>query len=95
MPEILVTYGEIAAVQAKVMTTMKTVNGELEQLRQMLNPMVATWTGEASTHYQAAKKQWDESAAHLNQILGQIGGALEQANTGYQQVEKANAGRWA
>jgi 6 kDa early secretory antigenic target len=94
MPEILVTFGEIAAAQQNVTGTAQQMNAQLQDLQRMLAPLVAGWQGEAATDYQARKRQWDTAAADLNQVLTQIGTALGHANEGYQQVERANAARW-
>jgi WXG100 family type VII secretion target len=95
MQEILVTFGEIANAQGSVASTSQRINAQLEDLKRMLAPMVAGWQGQAATDYQAKQRQWDTAAADLNQVLNQIGVALGHANEGYQQVENANASRWA
>jgi early secretory antigenic target protein ESAT-6 len=92
---IKVTFGEIAGAQQNVAGTAQKMNAQLEDLQRTLQPLVATWQGEAAMDYQAKKKQWDTAAADLNQVLAQIGTALGQANEGYQQTERANASRWA
>ncbi|HEY2096677.1 MAG TPA: WXG100 family type VII secretion target [Pseudonocardia sp.] len=94
MSEIKVTFGEMAAAQQNVAGTAQRMNAQLEDLRRSLAPMVATWTGQAAEDYQVKQRQWDTSAADLNQVLTQIGVALGRANEGYQQVEQSNASRW-
>jgi WXG100 family type VII secretion target len=95
MSEILVTFGEIAAAQQNVASTAQRLNAQLDDLKRYLAPMVASWTGLAADDYRAKQRQWDTAATDLNQVLAQIGVALGQANEGYQQVERANASRWA
>lgn len=95
MSEILVTFGEIAAAQQNVASTAQRLNAQLDDLKRYLAPMVASWTGVAADDYRAKQRQWDMAATDLNQVLTQIGVALGQANEGYQQVERANASRWA
>ncbi|MBO0878555.1 MAG: WXG100 family type VII secretion target [Pseudonocardia sp.] len=95
MSEILVTFGEIAAAQQNVASTAQRLNAQLDELKRFLAPMVATWTGQAAEDYQVKQRQWDTAATDLNQVLAQIGVALGHANEGYQQVERANASRWA
>jgi WXG100 family type VII secretion target len=94
MSEILVTFGELSAAQQNVASTAQQMNAQLDELKQQLAPLVATWSGQASVDYQAKQRQWDTAAADLNRVLSQIGVALGQANEGYQQVERANASRW-
>jgi len=95
MSEILVTFGELANAQQSVASTSQQMNAQLEDLKRQLAPLVATWSGQAAEDYQAKQRQWDTSANDLNQVLTQIGVALGHANEGYQQVEQANASRWA
>lgn len=92
---IKVAFGELAGAQQNVAATSQRITAQLEDLRRYLAPMVATWTGAAAEEYQARQRQWDTAAADLNGVLGRIGVALGQANDGYQQVEAANARRWA
>jgi WXG100 family type VII secretion target len=94
MSEIKVTFGELAAAQQNVASTSQRMTAQLDDLRRYLAPMVASWTGLAGQDYQVKQRQWDTSAADLNQVLAQIGVALGHANEGYQQVEQANASRW-
>ena len=95
MAEIMVTFGEIAAAQQNVASTSQRMTTQLEDLKRFLAPMVASWTGQAAEDYQARQRQWDTAATDLTAVLSQIGVALGHANDGYQQVERANASRWA
>lgn len=92
---IKVTFGELANAQRCVASTSQQMTAQLEDLRRFLAPMVATWTGAAAEDYQARQRQWDTAAADLTAVLTQIGVAVGHANDGYQQVEAANARRWA
>jgi 6 kDa early secretory antigenic target len=93
--EIRVTFAELAAAQTAVAGTASSIAARLEDLKRELAPLVATWEGRAATDYAARQRQWDAAAADLAAVLARIGGALGQANDGYQQVEQANARRWA
>jgi early secretory antigenic target protein ESAT-6 len=93
--EILVTFGELENARSSIQTTWTNISREMEDLKRYLQPMVATWTGEAATAYQAHQAQWDRSAADLNQVLNQIGVALGTSNDNYQAGEAANRARWA
>jgi 6 kDa early secretory antigenic target len=91
---IKVTFGQLAATQDQVRATVGNVNGQLADLKSYLSPLVQTWTGSAAENYNAAQRQWDQSAADLNAVLSAIGGALGTANDGYQVTEGQNASRW-
>lgn len=95
MSEILVTFGELENARSSIQTTWTNISREMEDLKRYLAPMVGTWTGEASTAYQAHQAQWDRAANDLNQVLNQIGVALGTSNENYQAGEAANKGRWA
>jgi len=92
--EIMVTFGEISNAQSSVATTSRNINQQLDDLKAFLAPLVATWTGEAAESYQVKQRQWDTSAADLNQVLGQVGVALGTAHDNYRQAETTNTARW-
>jgi len=95
MGEIRVTFAELAAAQTAVAGTAARINGQLEDLRRELAPLVATWQGQAAADYAVRQRQWDSAAADLTAVLARIGTALGRADDGYRQVEQANARRWA
>jgi WXG100 family type VII secretion target len=92
--EIKVTFGALAAAQTSVAGTARRIAAQLEDLKRRLGPLAATWEGQAAVDYAAKQRQWDSAAADLGAVLARIGVALGAANDGYQQVERANAGRW-
>jgi len=93
--EILVTFGELESARTSIQTTWTNINREMEDLKRYLQPMVETWTGDASGAYQAHQAKWDRSAADLNQVLNQIAVALRASNENYQAGEAANRARWS
>jgi WXG100 family type VII secretion target len=92
---IQVTFGELENGRNSIQTTWTNISRELEDLKRYLQPMVETWTGEASTAYQAQQAKWDRSATDLNQVLNQIGVALGTSNENFQAAETANRNRYA
>ncbi|MGH3696192.1 MAG: WXG100 family type VII secretion target [Pseudonocardiaceae bacterium] len=95
MSEILVTFGELESARSSIQTTWTNINREMEDLKRYLQPMVETWTGEASSAYQTHQAKWDRSAADLNQVLNQIGVALGTSNENFQAGESKNQARWS
>lgn len=93
--EVRVTFGELAAAQGNISSTVNAINSQLDDLKSFLAPMVSTWTGEAAETYNALQRQWDTAAADLNQVLAQIGSAVNVANEQYQTAESANQARFA
>ncbi|HEU0087321.1 MAG TPA: WXG100 family type VII secretion target [Pseudonocardiaceae bacterium] len=92
---IQVTFGELESARASIQTTWANISRELEDLKRYLQPMVETWSGEASLAYQAHQAKWDRAAADLNQVLNQIGVALGTSNENFQAAENANRNRYA
>jgi early secretory antigenic target protein ESAT-6 len=92
---IKVTFGALQTAQGDIASTSSSINTQLDDLRKFVTQLTSTWTGAAAEAYQGLQKQWDQSAADLNQVLASIGTAVGQANESYQQAENANRGRWA
>lgn len=95
MSEILVTFSELESARSSIQATWTNINREMQDLKRYLQPMVDTWTGDASIAYQAHQAKWDRSAADLNQVLNQIAIALGTSNENYQAGEAANRARWS
>ncbi|MGH2787375.1 MAG: WXG100 family type VII secretion target [Actinomycetota bacterium] len=92
--ELLVTFGSLSQAQADIQSVSNSLNQQLGDLKSYLAPMVSTWTGAASSEYQAKQAQWDSAAAELNQILSRIGGTVGQALANYESTEKTNQSMW-
>lgn len=92
---IQVTFGELENARSSIQTTWSNITRELDDLKRFLQPMVQTWTGEASIAYQAQQAKWDRAAADLNQVLNQIGVALGTSNENFQAAENTNRNRYA
>ena len=79
-------------------TDTDSVAGQIEQqlgdLKGYLAPLVASWTGEASTDYQALQQKWNTSADDLHAVLRQIAAALRTASQNYVSGEQSNASMW-
>lgn len=94
MSMIKVTFGELAGAQSSLAGAAGRMNGQLDDLRSYLRPMVATWQGQAAEQYAENQRRWDTAAADLTAVLAQIAAAVGAANDGYRQVEQRNAARW-
>ncbi|MGD9528940.1 WXG100 family type VII secretion target [Pseudonocardia sp.] len=95
MSTIKVTFAELANAQTSLAGAAGRMNSQLDDLRGYLQPLVATWQGQAAERYAEAQRRWDAAAADLTAVLARIGGAVGAANDSYQEVERANAARWA
>lgn len=91
---MLVTFGSIEQAAMDTDHIANQIDGQLDDLKSYLAPLVATWAGQASENYQGLQRKWDQSAEALNAILRDISNAMRQANANYSQAEDANASMW-
>lgn len=96
MPDgpIKVTFGGLEAAAGNISTQAGRVQSALDDLKAYLQPLVASWTGNAAENYNVHQRKWDTSAADLQQVLAAIGAAVSSAADDYRQGEATNAGRW-
>ena len=92
--QIKVTFGAIDTAASDTDTIATNLNQQLDDLKGYISPLVASWTGQAATSYQALQKEWDTSAAELNQILRQIEATLRTSHQNYTTAETANTNIW-
>jgi early secretory antigenic target protein ESAT-6 len=92
---IKVDFGQLSSAAGDISNQAGKIQSELDNLKSRLAPVIAQWDGGASASYQEAQRAWDESAAGLQQVLAQIGTAVQSATDAYQAAESKNQGRWA
>jgi early secretory antigenic target protein ESAT-6 len=93
--QIRVSFGDLEATADYIDARSQEANQLLADLRSMLQPLVATWTGGAAESYNHKQHLWDTAAADINTVLTQISTALHTANANYIEAESANTRRWA
>ena len=92
---ISVTFGAINEAAMDTDSVASQIAQQLSDLKAFLAPMVASWSGEASSEFQALQAKWDGSAADLNQVLRQMGQALRTAGDNYVNTERTNSSIWS
>ncbi|MGH3810217.1 MAG: WXG100 family type VII secretion target [Pseudonocardiaceae bacterium] len=92
--QIKVTFSSIDTAASDTDTIAANLRQQLDDLKNYIRPLVASWTGQASTNYQALQKEWDISADQLNLILHQIAATLRTSSQNYSTAENANANIW-
>ena len=70
------------------------IENRLAQMDRDLQPTKADWQSDASQAYQDAQRKWNQALDDMRTVLQQIGQTVGDSNTGYQEGEKANKGRW-
>jgi WXG100 family type VII secretion target len=91
---ILVTFGAINEAAMDTDSVASQIAQQLSDLKAYLAPMVASWSGDASSEYQALQSRWDASANDLNQVLRQMAQALRTAGDNYSSTERKNSSIW-
>src|SRR5258708_24044233 len=88
--QILVTFGAVNEAAMDADGVASQIAQQLGDLKSYLAPLVASWSGEASSDFQALQAKWDSSANDLNQVLRQIAQSLRAAGNNYSNPERAN-----
>ena len=91
---ILVTFGAINEAAMDTDSVASQIAQQMSDLKAYLAPLVASWSGEASSEYQALQSRWDASANDLNQVLRQMAQALRTAGDNYASTERKNSSIW-
>lgn len=92
---MLVTFAAINEAATDTDSIASQIAQQLSDLKAFLAPLVATWSGQASSDFQALQAKWDTSAGDLNQVLRQMSQALRAAGEQYQATESANSSIWS
>ena len=80
MGEIHVQFESLQAGQQGIQNNYAKLTATLEQLESDLQPMIGSWSGAAQESYLACKKQWDDAAVALSQVLRSVGEAVGEAH---------------
>jgi 6 kDa early secretory antigenic target len=95
MSEIHVQFESLAAGEQGIRNNYAKLTATLDQLESDLQPMIASWSGAAQESYLQCKRQWDEAALALSQVLNNIGQAVGQAHENYTSAETAARANWS
>jgi len=91
---IAVSFEALATAEQQINQTANQISSQLDELRQMLQPLVSTWTGQAMENYQVQQHNWDGAQRDALQVLQGIGRVVGAAHDAYVNTEKSNAGAW-
>ena len=86
-------YAEMASCAKDIESVEQEINGAVNKLNSDLEPLKASWQGQASQAFQQLQERMMEDAKKLNQALSDISNAMKSASGTYQQQEEeANRG---
>lgn len=87
-------FSGLQTAQADFGLSYRALVDTLDDLERDLESKLAQWEGSARSAYYEAKKQWDSAAAHMGQVLQQLGVVIGDAHENYSAAERRNAGLW-
>ncbi len=93
--EISVVFGDVEDAAARVRSVGANIDMLLNDLRAMLRPMTAEWTGAAAMNYQYQQHVWDSAAQDLHGVLLRIAAVLDASHGGYVDAESQLRNLWA
>ncbi|QGU06472.1 6 kDa early secretory antigenic target [Corynebacterium occultum] len=94
MSQIKYQFGAIETAAADINSTSGRINQLLEDLKTLIQPMVAAWEGDSAIAYNEAQAKWDNAAAELNTILATISRTVSQGNDRMSDVNRMAAASW-
>jgi len=75
-------------------TASKSIEDRLAELQTYGDRLRSTWSGPAGDAYDEQKRNWDRSAANMNQLLSHFGVKLNDITDGIVQTERTATNRW-
>ncbi|MDR3081844.1 MAG: WXG100 family type VII secretion target [Streptomyces sp.] len=88
---LLVTYDGLDSAATQIGNEAKTLEGDLEELKQMVVKSLEYWEGEAQGTFDSKLKRWDKEAKDIHTALTSIGHTVGQAGGDYQGGDKKAA----
>lgn len=93
--EITVTFDDIEGAAAAVRGVAANIELLLADLRTMLRPLVAEWSGAAAVNYQYQQHVWDAAAEDLHGVLLRIAAVLQNSHGSYTDAESELRNMWS
>jgi WXG100 family type VII secretion target len=78
-------------LQANLRLAYRGIEDETNDLEKSLEAKLANWDGGAKEAYWDAKRQWEKAIQELNQVLGQLGAAVQNIKDNYTETERSNS----
>ncbi|WP_194898369.1 WXG100 family type VII secretion target [Catenulispora pinisilvae] len=75
-------------------TASKNIDERLSALQAYGDRLKSTWTGPAGDAYEEQKRNWDQAAATMNELLSHFGVKLNDITDSIVQTERTATNRW-
>jgi len=90
---IAVDYGAMEDAARALQSSSSTITNLSEELKRQLSRI--DWAGSDKEAYAAQQQKWDNAMAEINDLLNQVGGAVNTAREGYGQTEQQGVQAWS
>lgn len=87
-------HAEIAALTTDITRASTYFETVLDSLKADVDRLGSDWAGEAAPAYKMHQDQWNQAAAALKQLLGEIGMATSRGNEGMAEADRRAATAW-
>ena len=91
MAQFVVDSETIAAKAAQAKTQVANISAEVNGMTASLPDLQGSWTGSASTNFQAVLDNWRGTQKRVEESITQINEALDRAGVNYAETENTNA----
>jgi 6 kDa early secretory antigenic target len=88
---LVVNFAALDAAGADIAHALAELEGQLDQLERDAAPLVAQWSGDARSAYDARQIKWRSAAADLARMLRDIKIAVDESAADYLATERRNA----
>lgn len=92
---LVVNFAALDAASLDIAHALGELEGQLDQLERDAAPLVAQWSGDARSAYDARQATWRGAAADLARMLRDIQSAVDESAADYLATERRNANLFA
>lgn len=82
------TADEMRAFSARISEVNAQIQQELNRLNNVVSGITNGWQGVAASSYHQLQDKWNEDAAKLNRVLGEIKDAIDNTSSQYTATEQ-------
>ena len=85
-----VTSADLAKASQSVQTTVQDIQAQMRSLQSAVEPLGASWKGQAYQAFQQLMQRFNDDGTKLTQALEAIGQAIDANNKNYTATEEQN-----
>ncbi|AIA04399.1 WXG100 family type VII secretion target [Streptomyces noursei] len=87
-----VTYGAVEQTAADIERAAKELQAELDKIWGAVKRVSSSWEGEAHQAFQAAERQWNARASHIQSTLHEVATKIRTGSADYKATDRRAAG---